>query len=162
MQSLCRCPQTGLNQQATVCIANYRVMKVSPNQKIDLCTITSWCIHTDIVVSSSLRLCSCKSSSGTGEEGDLFEGDIRLRPGEDPYDILRAYRHRAKRTIMQDSGQDEDPNLLNETTTPGNSRLWPNNIVPFKYKPELGMSFGDTHWCASTTFDSNTRQFFML
>ena len=100
-----------------------------------------------------------KSSSGTGEEGDLFEGDIRLRPGEDPYDILRAYRHRAKRTIMQDSGQDEDPNLLNETTTPGNSRLWPDNIVPFKYKPELGMSFGDTHLCAST---SNTRQFFVL
>lgn len=103
-----------------------------------------------------------KSSSGTGEEGDLFEGDIRLRPGEDPYDILRAYRHRAKRTIMQDSGQDEDPNLLNETTTPGNSRLWPGNIIPFKYKPELGMSFGDTRLCASTTFDSNRRQFFVL
>lgn len=103
-----------------------------------------------------------KSSSGTGEEGDLFEGDIRLRPGEDPYDILHAYRHRAKRMIMQDSGQDEDPNLLNETTTSVNSRLWPDNIIPFKYKPELGMSFGVTHWCASTAFDGNTKQFFVL
>ena len=94
-----------------------------------------------------------KSSSCTGEEGDLFEGDIRLQPGEDPYNILHVYRHRAKRMVMQDEGQEGDPNLLNETTTSENSRLWPGNIIPFKYKPELGMSFGDTHKCASTTFD---------
>ena len=101
-----------------------------------------------------------KFSSCTGEEGDLFEGDIRLRPGEDPYNILHVYRHRIKRRIMQDSGQDDDPNLQNETSPPENSRLWPDNIIPFKYKPSLGMSCPWwTHWCAATTFDSN---FFVL
>ena len=78
--------------------------------------------------------------SCTGEEGDRFEGDIRLRPGEDPYDILHSYSYRrrvVKRKIMRDSVQDNSDN-----SPPGDgvhsSRLWPNNIVPFKYKDDLG------------------------
>lgn len=95
-----------------------------------------------------------------GEEGNFFEGDIRLRPGVDPYTLT----HRSKRGTMQDiapssanintSPQGDEPagatgltanadpssNETSEEFNPDQSSggLWPDGIVYYTIDDRIG------------------------
>ena len=72
-----------------------------------------------------------------GEEGVFFEGDIRLKPGEDPYNILHSYRHRVSNRdviLTDEAGSGDHPTSDLDFTS---LRTWPSHRIPFDYKPSL-------------------------
>ena len=75
-----------------------------------------------------------------GEEGEYFEGDIRLKPGEDPYGIFQTYRHRISKRTVKDVNED----ILSDGSGLGplpaeyySQRVWPNRRIPYAFRPHL-------------------------
>lgn len=63
-----------------------------------------------------------------GEEGNYFQGDIRLLPSDDPYDL---YRTVFKRMAFDGSGEiDLDVDSLS-------ARLWPDARIPYRFASHL-------------------------
>ena len=73
----------------------------------------------------------CNFSDKT-ETGKFFEGDIRLKPGEDPYEgtISRIRRD----DIMTSSGQEAQM----MESDPDYTHIWPNNTVYYTFAQTLG------------------------
>ena len=67
----------------------------------------------------------------SGEEGTLFQGDIRLTHYDDPYDL---YRTVFNRMIFDVEGSGETSPLFDDTIT---SRLWPDATVPYRFASHL-------------------------
>ena len=78
-----------------------------------------------VIHTITVSLIVCFFFAITVEEGDYFEGDIRLRPGEDPYNIF--YRWLLPRTARS-----------LETSNMMSSRVWPGGRIPYKFHRDLG------------------------
>ena len=88
-----------------------------------LLTVGSLCCHTQL------------------RRGIFFEGDIRLKPGEDPYNIF--HRWMQPRTVRSPM-----PNQIPLTPSPEvgsgediefeSARLWPGKRIPYKWYKDLG------------------------
>lgn len=64
------------------------------------------------------------------EEGNFFQGDIRLTAEDDPYDLFSNVRV-FKRTAFDGSGAGET------NSSALNARLWPDGYVPYVYHRRL-------------------------
>ena len=64
----------------------------------------------------------------SGEEGDYFQGDIKLKPNDDPYDL---YQNVFKRMAFDGSGE------LDLEIDSLSARLWPNARIPYRFDSRL-------------------------
>jgi len=71
----------------------------------------------------------------TGEESDLFEGDIFLTDGQWPYDIETAQAEVAKRSAETSSGD------YMEMLADGRDDLWPRGEIFYIFDGSLGKIF---------------------
>lgn len=71
-----------------------------------------------------------------GEEGEFFQGDIRLRPGEDPYNIFRIDRSRQKKQVRF-HGEESSGDLPEDAYEMAVIRVWPDNRIPYKFENDL-------------------------
>jgi hypothetical protein len=71
----------------------------------------------------------------TGEDqDDYFQGDIRLMPFDDPYNL---YRTVFKRMAFDREGSGMADVDLSSIT----SRLWPSGLIPFRFDQDISMEY---------------------
>ena len=68
----------------------------------------------------------------TGEEGTLFEGDLKLRPGEKSgYTVAQKDVKVNKRDVVLVGGSGDTAGIM------GESNLWPGGKIPWKFDHTL-------------------------
>ena len=73
--------------------------------------------------------------TGATGTGDLFEGDILLELGEEPYGGMQQTRSRIRRDdVMTSSGQEAQT----MESDPDYTHIWPNNTVYYTFAQTLG------------------------
>lgn len=74
-----------------------------------------------------------------GEEGRYFQGDIRLTPYDDPYDLYNKIFKRVAPVPFDGEGSGVSEDSINSEAI--NARLWPRGRVPFTYSKTLRTSY---------------------
>lgn len=74
-----------------------------------------------------------------GEEGQYFQGDIRLTPDDDPYDLYSRLFKRIAPVPFDGEGSGVSEDSINSEAI--NTRLWPNARVPFTYSRTIRKFF---------------------
>ena len=82
----------------------------------------------DIVFHICIHTHTHTLSHTDGEEGTYFQGDIRLLPTDDPYDL---YNTVFKRAAFDQSGSGIDLDALDP-------RKWPDGRIPYVFPMHLG------------------------
>lgn len=74
-----------------------------------------------------------------GEEGPYFQGDIKLMPDDDPYNLYNRVFKRVAPVPFDGEGSGVSEDFINSNAI--STRLWPKGHIPFKYSSTLRKLF---------------------